>query len=171
MADLGWDDFYEGETAQHQARALAAAGSPIALEDLRGHTSTWTEPISTDYRGTTVTTHPPNSQGFVALEILNVLARFEPPAPRVFAGGRGADLRWTHLGLEAAKLAMADRDAYLTDPAVSPTPLERLLSPTYAAELARRIDPSRARMGDAGSRCRGAAARSGWASSMARAAP
>ena len=98
------------------------------------------EPIATDYRGTTVTTHPPNSQGFVALEMLNVLARFEPPAPRVFAGGTGADLRWTHLGLEAAKLAMADRDAYLTDPAVSPTPLERLLSPGYAADLARRID-------------------------------
>ncbi len=144
VADLGWDEFYEGETAQHQARALAAAGSSITLEDLGSHTSTWTEPIGTDYRGTTVTTHPPNSQGFVALEMLNVLARFEPPGPRVFAGGRGADLRWTHLGLEAARLAMADRDAYLTDPAVSPTPLERLLSPGYAADLARRIDPARA---------------------------
>jgi len=150
LAEHGWDEFYEGQTAELQARALAAAGSPIGREDLRRHTSTWTEPISTEYRGTRVTTHPPNSQGFVALEMLDILAQFEPPGPRVFARGTGADLRWTHLGLEAAKLAMADRDAYLTDPAVSPTPLGRLLAPAYAAALARRIDAGQARTTEAG---------------------
>ena len=63
-----------------------------------------------------MTTHRPNSSGLVALEILNILEQFEPPAPSVFGGGRGADTRWVHLGLEASKLAMADRDAHLTDP-------------------------------------------------------
>ena len=144
IADEGWAEFYSGQTAERQARALQAAGSPIGLDDLRAHGSTWAEPIATDYRGTLVTGHPPNSSGFVALEILNVLERFEPPPPDEFAAGAGADLRWTHLGIEASKLAMADRDAHLTDPATHAAPLERLLSKDYAAELASRIDPARA---------------------------
>ncbi len=144
IAELGWDEFYSGRTAEHQARALAAAGSTIGLDDLAAHSSTWTEPIGVDYRGVRVTSHPPNSSGFVALEILNVLERFEPPAPALFAAGAGADLRWTHLGIEASKLAMADRDAHLTDPEAQRAPLERLLSADYAAELAGRIDPGHA---------------------------
>ncbi len=54
------------------------------------------------------------------------------------------DPAWIHLGIEAAKLAMADRDAHLTDPAFRDIPVERLLDPVYAAELAARIDPRRA---------------------------
>ncbi|MGZ8501974.1 MAG: gamma-glutamyltransferase family protein, partial [Candidatus Limnocylindrales bacterium] len=144
IADEGWAEFYSGLTAERQARALQAAGSPIGLDDLGAHGSTWTEPIATGYRGTVVTGHPPNSSGFVALQILNVLERFEPPPPDEFAAGAGADLRWTHLGIEASKLAMADRDAHLTDPATHAAPLERLLARDYAAELAGRIDPARA---------------------------
>ncbi|MDP9481839.1 MAG: gamma-glutamyltransferase, partial [Chloroflexota bacterium] len=72
------------------------------------------------------------------------LERFEPPSPVEFGAGAGADLRWTHLGIEASKLAMADRDAHLTDPAAYAAPLERLLSKDYAAQLAARIHPTRA---------------------------
>ena len=121
------------------------AGSAIDAADLPAHTSTWTEPIATDYRGVRVTTHPPNSSGFVALELLNILERFEPPPAAAFGpDGIGADLRWIHLGIEASKLAMADRDAHLTDPDVPDMPLDHLLDPAYAAELAARIDPRRA---------------------------
>ena len=144
LAEHGWPEFYEGETAQSQSDALAAADCSITLADLRAHASTWTEPIFTDYRGTQVTTHPPNSQGFVALEILNILEQHEPPPPAVFTAGRGSDLRWAHLGIEATKLAMADRDAYLTDPDAFRVPLERLLSRDYARNLAGAIDPGRA---------------------------
>ncbi|MGH2464783.1 MAG: gamma-glutamyltransferase, partial [Candidatus Limnocylindrales bacterium] len=68
IAAEGWAEPYEGETARLQATALGAAGSAIGLDDLRSHASTWTEPISTEYRGVQVTGHPPNSSGFVALE-------------------------------------------------------------------------------------------------------
>jgi gamma-glutamyltranspeptidase len=144
LATAGFDDFYDGDIAERQARGLATAGSPIGPDDLRSHASTWGEPISTDYRGTRVTTHPPNSQGMTALEILNVLERFEPPDPAVFRDGRGADARWIHLGIEASKLAMADRDAHLTDPEAVDVPVGRLIGADRAAELARRIDPGRA---------------------------
>ncbi len=144
LALAGFDDLYEGELAERQARGLAAAGSPITLADLRDHTSTWGNPIGTDYRGVRVTTHPPNSQGLVALEILAMLERFEPPSPGLFAGGQGADAPWIHLGIEASKLAMADRDAFITDPEFRPIPVDRLLDPAYIADLVRRIDPARA---------------------------
>ena len=118
IADHGWDEFYDGETAEHQAAGLAAAGSAIDAADLAAHASTWTEPIAVDYRGIRVD-DPPAEQLRASWpsRCSNVLEQFEPPAVATFAGGAGADLRWTHLGIEAAKLAMADRDAHLTDPA------------------------------------------------------
>ncbi|MEA2612419.1 MAG: gamma-glutamyltranspeptidase / glutathione hydrolase, partial [Chloroflexota bacterium] len=79
LADVGFDDFYDGQLGERQARGLAEAGSAITTADLRVHTSAWTQPIETGYRGVRVTTHPPNSSGIVALEILNILETFEPP--------------------------------------------------------------------------------------------
>jgi gamma-glutamyltranspeptidase/glutathione hydrolase len=146
LAEAGLDDFYEGHVAERQARGLAAAGSPLSAADLAAHTSTWGDPIATDYRGVRVTTHPPNASGVTALEIVNVLERFEPPPPEAFGPAGVADPRWIHLGIEASKLAMADRDAHLTDPEFQDIPVDRLISKEYAAELAARIDPARASM-------------------------
>jgi gamma-glutamyltranspeptidase/glutathione hydrolase len=144
LAGEGFDAFYDGELGERQARGLAAAGSAITAADLRDHASTWTEPIALDYRGVRVTTHPPNSSGVIALELLGILGRFDAPAADAFGPDGVTDARWIHLGLEAAKLAMADRDAVLTDPAFRDVPVWRLLDPAYHEELARRIDPERA---------------------------
>jgi gamma-glutamyltranspeptidase len=144
LAEIGFDDFYDGDIGERQARGLAAVGSAITTEDLRAHTSTWTEPIATDYRGVRVTTHPPNSSGIVALELLNILETFEPPESAAFGPNGVEDGRWVHLGIEAAKLAMADRDRWLTDPAFLDIPVERLISKDYARELAAGIDVGRA---------------------------
>ncbi len=144
LAREGFDAFYDGDLGERQARGLAAAGSPIRVEDLREHTSTWGEPISIDYRGVRVTTHAPNSSGLVALELLGLLERFEPPGPAAFGPEGVADARWIHLHLEAAKIAMADRDAHLTDPTAHEVPVELLLDRDRLADLAVRIDLTRA---------------------------
>jgi gamma-glutamyltranspeptidase/glutathione hydrolase len=144
LATDGFEAFYAGEIAERAARALAAAGSAIEVVDLAAHTSTWTTPIATDYRGVRVTTHPPNSCGIVALETLNVLERFEPPPPGAFGPTGCADPRWLHLGIEASKLAFVDRDAHVGDPEAAPVPTAHLLDKGYAAVLASRIDPDRA---------------------------
>ncbi|MFL5778483.1 MAG: gamma-glutamyltransferase family protein [Chloroflexota bacterium] len=140
----GFDAFYEGDLADRQAVALAEAGSAISADDLRNHRSTWTEPIGFDYRGVEVTTHAPNSSGVVALELLSILAGFEPPAPEAFGPAGPVDAGWIHRGIEAAKLAMADRDRFLGDPDFVDVPLDRLLDPAYGRELATGIDPERA---------------------------
>ena len=155
LAEVGFDDFYDGELGERQARGLGAAGSSISRTDLAGHRSTWTDPIATEYRGVRVTTHPPNSSGIVALELLNLLETFEPPAAAAFGPTGVADPTWVHLGIEAAKLAMADRDRWLTDPAFLEIPVDRLLSKDYARELAGRIDPSRAALPPAATNPRG----------------
>ena len=144
LADAGFDDFYMGDIAARQARGLTAAGSPLTATDLAGHTSTWGDTIATEYRGVRVTSHPPNSSGPVALEIINILERFEPPPAAAFGPAGVADARWIHLGIEASKLAMADRDAELTDPDFREIPLDRLISKDHAADLAARIDAGRA---------------------------
>ncbi len=144
LAADGFDAFYDGDLGGRIVAGLAAAGAPFEAADLRAHASTWERPISTGYRGVRVTTHPPNSSGLLALEILNVLERFSPPAGASFSGRGWTDAAWIHLQLEAAKLAYADRDAFLADPAFRDVPVERLLSAAHAAELAARIDPRRA---------------------------
>ncbi len=140
----GLDVFYEGDLAERQARGHAAAGSPISSADLAAHRSDWGDPISIDYRGVRVTTHPPNSSGVVALELLAILARFEPPRATAFGPDGVTDPAWIHLGIEAAKLAMADRDAHLTDPAFRDVPVAALLSSDHVQVMADRIDPARA---------------------------
>jgi gamma-glutamyltranspeptidase/glutathione hydrolase len=144
LASHGFDDFYEGDLAERTMAGLARVGSPMTLDDLRSHTSTWGEPIGVDYRGVRVTTHPPNSQGFVALEVLGILERFEPPHPSTFLADGRPDPGWIHRGIEAAKLAMHDRDGHLTDPEFRDVPIGDLLAADRLDELAARIDPNRA---------------------------
>jgi gamma-glutamyltranspeptidase len=144
LATEGFDAFYDGALGEQQARALADVGALVTLADLRAHTSTPGEPIAIDYRGVRVTTHPPNSSGLVALELLGILSNFEAPARSSFGPAGVTDPAWIHLGIEAAKLAMADRDAYLTDPAFEEVPVARLLDASHLAALSARIDPGRA---------------------------
>jgi gamma-glutamyltranspeptidase len=144
LADDGFDAFYEGDLGDRQARALAEVGALITRDDIRQHVSTRGEPIAMDYRGVRVTSHPPNSSGVVALELLSILAQLEPPGASAFGPSGVTDAGWIHAGIEASKLAMADRDAYLTDPTFVDVPVARLLDPAYVATLAVRIDPRRA---------------------------
>lgn len=144
LALEGFDAFYDGDLGERQAAVLAGLGGAHAASDFRDHASTWGEPIATTYRGVRVTSHPPNSSGIVALELLNILEAGEPPAPAAFRGDGLDDARWIHRAIEAAKLAMADRDAHLTDPEFHDVPVARLLDKAYAADLATRIPRDRA---------------------------
>jgi gamma-glutamyltranspeptidase/glutathione hydrolase len=138
LAGGGAEAFYRGEIAEAIAAAVQGAGGCLSVEDLAGHYSDWEEPLSVDYRGLRVWECPPNGQGLAALLALNLLEGFDlaslPPlsTPRL------------HLMIEAMRLAFADARWYVADPAFNPAPLEGLLSPEYASERRRLIDPSRA---------------------------
>lgn len=144
LADNGFDAFYEGDLAERVVAGLEAAGGTHTADDLRAHTSTPGAPIAIAYRGVRVTTHPPNSSGLIALLILRVLERFGPPAGTGFDGRGWSSAGWIHLLLETAKLAYADRDANLADPAWRDVPVDELLADRHVDELAARIDRRRA---------------------------
>lgn len=118
--------FYEGELAERICTAMAAAGSPLRVEDFAGYQAKWVDPISTTYRGYEVVQHGPNTQGFAALQLLNLLDGFD-----VASWGEGSAEYYHHI-VEAVKVAFADRDEWLTDPAFVKIPLEQLLSKEYA---------------------------------------
>ena len=143
LARDGFDAFYDGDIGVRQTTALRAAGCLMTELDLREHTSTWGEPIGIDYRGVRATTHPPNSSGVIALETLGILAQLEPPRREAFGPAGVTDPAWIHAGLEASKVALADRDRYLTDPEARDVPVADLLDPARLADIAARIDPSR----------------------------
>ena len=133
--------FYEGPIAQRICKALAPAGSPLGPDDFADYHARWVKPISTTYRGYDVVQMPPSTQGFAALQILNLLEGFD-----VAAWGDGTADYYHHM-VEAVKVAFADRDEWLTDPAFVNIPLEQLLSKDYAAARRKLINPKQALAG------------------------
>src|SRR5262249_869306 len=103
-------------------------GGLLEMRDFADHTADWVEPISTNYRGYDVYELPPNTQGFVAIEMLNILEGFDLKS----MGYQSAD--YVHALVEAKRIAFADRAAYLADPAFVPSVLlKTLISKDYAA--------------------------------------
>ena len=67
--DYLWEEVLEplGPERRRVLAVLSDLGAACGPADFHGHTSTWSEPIATTYRGARVTTHPPNSSGVVAM--------------------------------------------------------------------------------------------------------
>ncbi|MDT3434111.1 gamma-glutamyltransferase family protein [Haloarcula sp. 1CSR25-25] len=133
LATEGADPFYEGAIADEIAATVRAAGGLLRQSDLAGFEVEFPEPVSTTYRGTEVYELPPNNQGLIALEALNVAEA---------AGIASADgpVERTHLLAEAMKLAFTDGHHYITDPEYESVP--PLASPDWAAERATEIGPT-----------------------------
>jgi gamma-glutamyltranspeptidase / glutathione hydrolase len=151
LAGGGRDAFYAGPVAARLVEFSERNGGFLAREDLAVHHGEWVEPVSTTYRGARVWELPPNTQGLAALEMLNILERFD-----LRSLGRDNPELW-HLMVEAKKLAFADRARFYADPAFAATPVAGLLDKAYAARQAGRIDPATAAPAvDAGSPALGA---------------
>lgn len=128
LVQEGRDAFYRGPLGQAIAEYVQLCGGVLSIEDLKEHHSDWVTPLSTTYRGYEVYEFPPNSQGLVALEMLNILEGFNLKELGY------ASAPYLHLLLEAKKLAFDDRDRFLSDPAFADVPVERLISKAYAEE-------------------------------------
>ena len=138
LATGGRDAFYRGEIARAIVDYCQKNGGYLTMEDLAEHKSTWVEPISTNYRGHTLHEFPPNNQGLTALLLLNILEGVD------LASMRNDPERYYHTLIEATKIAFADRNRYIADPAFAKVPVQELLSKDYAAKRRALINPDKA---------------------------
>lgn len=143
IAATGAAAFYQGAIAQQVAAYMQATGGLIETRDLAAFTAHEDAPISITYKGIEVYECPPNSQGHVMLQALNILEGLDV---RYLRHNSAAYL---HVVAEALKLAFADRNRWVGDPRrVPPIPMRELLSKEYAAVRRALIHPDRASVGE-----------------------
>ena len=132
-----WRNFYTGDIAGAIVDAVARDPLPgrLSLEDLATYEPNRHDALCSPYRGYSACSAPPPSSGGVAIGmILGLLERF----PLSEHGPDTAD-GW-HLFIEASRLAYADRDRYVGDPAFADVPVEGLLDRVYLSERSGLID-------------------------------
>jgi gamma-glutamyltranspeptidase/glutathione hydrolase len=137
IAESHGESFYRGELAEKMVAHAQTLGGAHTLNDFGEHQCDWVEPISIDYRGSTIHEIPPNGQGIAALMALGIVENFDleamaPDSPECL-----------HLQIEAMKLAFADTYRYVADPAAMEVTAAQLLNKDYLRERSRLIDRKR----------------------------
>jgi gamma-glutamyltranspeptidase / glutathione hydrolase len=146
IADQGVQAFYQGAIAAEMVERVRNHVRPgtLSLADLADYRPVKREAVCGPYRVWVVCGVPPPSSGGIAiLQVLELIEPFDiwrdPPN----------SLRVLHLIVEASRLAFADRDRYVADPAFVSVPMAGLLAPAYIAERRLLMSPDRS-MGTVG---------------------
>jgi len=131
IAEHGPGALYGGSLGALLAAGLQTLGSSLTLQDLAGYQAQVEPPWAAAYRDSVIWTSPPNSQGFLFLEILSIIDVL--PA--------GLDLLGADADLLASifQLASTDRGRLLADPALSPSSAAQTLTAEYVGAAAARI--------------------------------
>ncbi len=138
IAKNGRDAFYKGVIARVIDAYMVRIGGDLRYEDFASHESEWVEPGCVEYRGHDLCELPPNSQGFAALQMANILKNVD-----LSQWSRGS-AEVIHYITEAKRLAFEDLGRYYADPAYVDIPVESLLSDEYGRKRFAQIDPKRA---------------------------
>ncbi len=146
IASRGANVLYQGPIAAEIVGRVRGHRRPgtLSAADLADYKPVRREAVCGTYRVWTVCGMPPPSSGGIAiLQVLGLLQPFDiqRDAPN--------DLRAVHLIAEGSRLAFADRDRYVADPAFVDVPVAGLLSPGYLDERRKLMSPDRS-MGKVG---------------------
>ena len=134
LAARGAIALYEGPIAADMVRAVRSQKGDLTEADVRGYRAVEREPLCGTYRIWRICSMgPPSSGGVGVLQILGILERVP------FAQAPAQSAQAVHYFSEAGRLAYADRARYLGDPAFTPVPVAKLLSPGYLDKRARLI--------------------------------
>lgn len=135
LRDDGPDAYYCGPIGAAIADTIQRHGGLMTAADIAAHASAWVEPLHAPFGAVDVYELPPPTQGVSALEALRILDGFDLPPD-------GADRQ--HLMIEAVKLALADRDAYVTDPDAMTIDPSALIADEWIEKRRGAIDPKHA---------------------------
>jgi len=150
VAAEGAGAFYRGPIAHDIVAAVRGrkrSPGDLAESDFSAYAAKEREPLCGAYRRWKVCGMPPPSGGgFAVLQMLRILEHFD------LRTLRPGSLQAVHLFAEAGRLAYADRNLYIADPAFVAAPLAALLESRYLDSRAKLIDPKhsmgRAQAGD-----------------------
>ncbi len=139
IASHGPEGFYAGPVAAAIVHEMQTGGGLITQEDLAGYAARIRPCVHGTYRGYDIYgPPPPSSGGIVLVEMLNMLETLD------LRSRKGpADPQNCHFLLEVMRRGFLDRARYLGDQDFVAVPAY-LTSKTYAAGLARQIDPRHA---------------------------
>lgn len=126
----GTQVFYKGDMADAMDRFFRANGGYLRKHDFLAHKADWVEPVHVNYRGYDIYELPPNGQGIAALQMLQILKRYDLAS----LGHNSAE--FLHLMVETKKLVFEDRAKYYADSDFAEIPLQGLLSEDYAEKRA-----------------------------------
>jgi len=156
IAEHGADAFYQGAIAQDLVRRVQSfAGNPGRLSeaDLASYRAQLRQALCDDWKALwRVCGFPPPSSGHLALMQMLKLIEFSPPVTAPLQEGVPS-AAWLHVYTEAARLAFADRNQYVADPAYVSPPGGRwqgLLDDAYLRQRAQAIGPSSMRVAPPG---------------------
>ena len=138
VAEGGADAFYRSDLTTKLVDGLNNAGGLFTEADFAAHRADVCESISASYRGHTVYQTRPPSQGFILLEMLNIVSGHDLSSMTP----NSADS--IHLLVEAKKIAYSDRNRMAGDPNFVDWPLDGLLSMEYADMRRDQIHPFQA---------------------------
>lgn len=138
IAETRGEAFYKGDLAETIVAYAKQCGGTLTLDDMASHALDWVEPIGIDYRGWTLHEIPPNGQGIATLIALGILENFEVAKYPVDSADS------LHLQIEAMKLAFADINEYVSDPATMRVTPEEMLDRAYLKKRAKLIDMKKA---------------------------
>jgi gamma-glutamyltranspeptidase/glutathione hydrolase len=138
VAEKGPSAFYSGQPAEEITEALRGLGVPCEASDFSDIRPEWVQPLTLDYRGTTVYEVPPNSMGATSLLILKLLLEHDLSRTGPLSKER------IELTMPAALEAYARRDEMLGDPRFGKIDIESFMS----ARKSKAVPQSRIRSGD-----------------------
>jgi gamma-glutamyltranspeptidase / glutathione hydrolase len=142
LAAQGAEPLYSGDLADRiveQVRGNSVRAGRLTREDLKKYAAHESAPLCTDYREWKICgPQLPSSGGVTMAETLGMLRDFDV--------GKLKDdpVAAIHVIGEASRLAFADRNFYLGDPAFVPAPVEALLGKSYLDKRAALIDVRKA---------------------------
>lgn len=138
IAQNGRDGFYSGVVRDDILHKLQSLGGVQTEEDFALARGEYVTPISTDFRGFRVWQCPPNGQGVIALQLLNMASLLDKFGESPLCTAR------IHHEIEIGRMAYRDRGLYLGDAEYMTIDVEAMLDAKHAERLCAQIDPLRA---------------------------
>ncbi|MCT6700822.1 gamma-glutamyltransferase [Rheinheimera sp. 4Y26] len=141
IAKEGDTAFYQGDNAKALVAAVNTAPvnpGKLSPDDLSGYQALMRDPLCRSYRQYKVCgMAPPSSGSLAVLQILGMLEQFD------MAALKPNSVQALHLFAQASRLAFADRERFLADPAFSKVPVQGLLAADYLRKRAAQINVKR----------------------------